>query len=130
VTGYFTVLALLGRRTWRACKNPELRVMMLLVLLMISIGTVFYRHIEGWSWIDSIYFSVITLATVSSGDLAPTTSLSKIFTAAYILVGFAILATFITAITDHHLHDTRLRLELAEKEHKIAKLEHFTSSDE
>jgi len=58
-------------------------------MILLS-GTVFYRTIEGWSWVDSFYFSVTTASTVGYGDLAPSTPLSKIFTALYIFVGVGV----------------------------------------
>ena len=64
------------------------------VIIVLSIGTVFYRFVEGFSWIDAYYFSVVTLATVGYGDLAPRTTAGKLFTTFYIFVGVGILATF------------------------------------
>ena len=64
------------------------------VFLTIGIGTVFYHFVEGWSWIDSYYFSVVTLATVGFGDLAPKTDLGKIFTTFYIFAGVGMLAAY------------------------------------
>jgi voltage-gated potassium channel len=64
------------------------------VIIILSIGTVFYRFVEGFSWIDAYYFSVVTLATVGYGDLAPRTNVGKVFTTFYIFIGVGILATF------------------------------------
>jgi voltage-gated potassium channel len=61
-------------------------------------GTVFYRVVEGWSWVDSFYFCTVTLATVGYGDLAPTKDVSKLFTAGYILTGFGVIAAFVTLL--------------------------------
>lgn len=65
-----------------------------LTLAVLLIGTVFYHFSEAWSWVDSIYFSVTTLATVGFGDLTPTTDVSKVFTIFYILSGIGLIATF------------------------------------
>lgn len=48
-------------------------------------GTVVYHLLEDWSWVDSLYFSVVTLTTVGYGDLSPTTDLSKLFTVVYLV---------------------------------------------
>ncbi len=61
------------------------------LLVLIAVGTVVYHALEGWSWTISFYFSVCTLTTVGYGDYSPTTDLSRVFTAVYVLVGVVIL---------------------------------------
>ncbi|MGB4758899.1 MAG: potassium channel family protein [Candidatus Saccharimonadales bacterium] len=61
---------------------------------MIGLGTVFYHIVEHFKWLDSLYFCVVTLATVGYGDFVPKTDLGKAFTIFYILVGVGIIATF------------------------------------
>jgi voltage-gated potassium channel len=60
-------------------------------LAVLVIGTLFYHWFEGWSYLDSLYFCVISLATIGYGDLAPTTPAAKIFTIIYVINGVAIL---------------------------------------
>jgi hypothetical protein len=67
-----------------------------LTVLTLLIGTVVYHQVEKFSWLDSYYFSVITLATVGYGDFTPHTPFGKIFTTFYIFVGVGIVTTFIT----------------------------------
>lgn len=57
------------------------------LVILLTVGTFFYSSYEGWSYIDSLYFCVITLATVGYGDLHPTTPTTKLFTIAYIFIG-------------------------------------------
>jgi voltage-gated potassium channel Kch len=52
--------------------------------------------VEHFKWIDSYYFSVITLATVGYGDFVPHTNFGKIFTTFYIFIGVGIITTFIS----------------------------------
>lgn len=65
-----------------------------LTAAILLIGTIFYHFAEGWTLINSLYFSVTTLATVGFGDLTPTTDISKLFTVFYILGGIGLIATF------------------------------------
>ena len=65
---------------------------------VLCIGWLFYHWAEGWSWLDSLYFSVVTLGTVGYGDLTPSTPLSKLFTIFYILNGIGVLVAFVNQI--------------------------------
>ncbi len=60
-----------------------------LVLIMI-IGTVSYHYLEGWTYVDSFYFTGVTMTTVGYGDLHPTSNLSKIFTVLFAFAGIGI----------------------------------------
>jgi voltage-gated potassium channel len=77
------------------------------LLLTLTIGSGFYMLVEGWSVLDAVYFSVVTLATVGYGDLSPTTAPGKLFTIAYIVAGIGLLAGFANAVArrwvDHRL---------------------------
>ena len=94
------------RAFWRGLKDEEFRALFYVFLALLVSGTIFYSRVEGWSLLDALYFSVITLATVGYGDLHPTTTLSKLFTIFYILVGAGIFVAFITKVT---LYETRRR---------------------
>ena len=57
----------------------------------LLLGTLVYHWLEGWSYLDALYFCVISLATIGYGDLTPTTPLAKIFTIVYVINGIVIL---------------------------------------
>ncbi|MEA1902244.1 MAG: potassium channel family protein [Actinomycetota bacterium] len=77
---------------------------------LLGVGTVVYHYIEGWSWVDALYFSTVAVTTVGFGDLAPSTDGSKLFTVVYILSGIAIIATFLRARLEYrHARRTRRR---------------------
>lgn len=57
----------------------------------LLIGTVAYHWLEGWSYLDAVYFCVVSLATVGYGDLTPTTPLTRAFTILYLINGIGIL---------------------------------------
>lgn len=64
----------------------------------ITLGTVLFRRLEDWTWIQSFYFSVVTITTVGYGDLTPSSEMSRLFTAIYILVGVSIGLVTLTLI--------------------------------
>lgn len=74
---------------------PSGRTALIAVSGVFATGTVFYRIVEGWSWVDSFYFTVVTLTTVGYGDLAPTGAVSKLFTAFLILTGVGAILAFL-----------------------------------
>ena len=59
--------------------------------IIITIGAALYHWLEGWSWLDSFYFVVITLTTIGYGDLYPTQPLTKLITIFYGINGIMIL---------------------------------------
>ncbi len=83
------------RRGWA---DPKFRAVTFLVIVLLVSGTLFYWRIEGWTVLDSLYFSVITLTTVGYGDLAPATASGKVFTMVYVLLGLGILVSFLSIV--------------------------------
>ncbi|MEI7770285.1 MAG: potassium channel family protein [Chloroflexales bacterium] len=83
------------RRAWR---DTEFRALTTLVLLTLALGTLFYHAVEGWGWLDSLYFCVITLATIGYGDFSPQTGAGKLFTIIYVFLGIGLLVAFFTQL--------------------------------
>mmetsp|Transcript_14880 Transcript_14880/g.19537 ORF Transcript_14880/g.19537 Transcript_14880/m.19537 type:complete len:238 (+) Transcript_14880:3-716(+) len=53
-------------------KRREILEKVLPFIVSLSLGGIAIGRMEGWSWWDSIYFSMITASTVGYGDLCPT----------------------------------------------------------
>lgn len=82
-------------------KDPEYRGLLFASAGIVAIGTVVYHYLEGWSWLDSLYFSTITLTTIGFGDFAPQTDAGKLFTIVYIVVGIGMILAFINTVYLH-----------------------------
>ena len=78
--------------------NSKIIVAISALLTWMTAGTFIFHHLEKWSWIESLYFSVATITTVGYGDLHPTTDLSRIFVSFYILSGVSIALVSLTLI--------------------------------
>jgi hypothetical protein len=80
---------------WSRAREYQLLTASAMGLLVA--GTVIYRWLEDWSWVDALYFSVVTATTVGFGDLHPTTDEAKLFTVVYVFLSVGIIGAFINA---------------------------------
>lgn len=87
---------------------------LLTLIGLLTLGTFFYARVEGWSYLDSLYFTVVTIATVGYGDLHPTYPASKIFTIFLIFMGVGLGIYVFTSVSESFK---------AGREKRIARLE-------
>lgn len=64
------------------------------------IGTLWYRFVEGWSWSDAVYMTVITLATVGYGETNPLGNRGRLFTISLILMGVVSIGYIVNRFTE------------------------------
>ena len=83
-------------------RDREYRELMFTTMVVIGIGTLTYHYLEGWDWLDCLYFSIITLTTVGYGDFSPSTDEGKLFTIFYIILGIGMILTFINTVYNHY----------------------------
>jgi voltage-gated potassium channel len=97
--------------------RQKLLLSFFLIVLVISIGTLGYMLIEGWNLLDSLYMTIITLASVGYKEVHDVSLNGKIFTIILIIGGVGTLAYALTAgariILEGELQDVfgRRRLE-------------------
>ncbi len=103
---------------YKMLKQPEFKSFFVLVLITLIFGSVAYHFIEGWSWLDSFYFSVIALTTIGFGDFAPTTDLGKVFTIIYVFIGLGILLGFVNASAEYFRRRQKERVSRRRKIHR------------
>jgi len=68
------------------------------LLAILATGTIGYHVIERWTWLDSLYMTVITVSTVGYGELYPLTEAGRLFTIILIVVGVGTVAMAISII--------------------------------
>ena len=81
----------------------KLTIILTNVIILLSIGTVFYHEFEGWGWVDSFYFTSTTLMTIGYGDFHPTGVLSKLFTVFFAFVGIGLVLYTLTVLASEVL---------------------------
>jgi voltage-gated potassium channel len=74
----------------------RLRELAILLVLLHVIGIAGYMSIEGWSFLDAFYMTVITLGTIGYGETHPLSAAGRIFTIGLIFVG---IGTFTYALS-------------------------------
>lgn len=77
-------------------------------------GSIFFKWIEDWHWIDSIYFSVVTMTTVGYGQFVPTQTSSKLVTTVFIITGVFISAVLVATIQQSIIHTLAERKSLGQ----------------
>lgn len=82
-------------------KDKQYRDLLITSMFILIMGTFAYHRLEGWDYIDSLYFSVITLTTVGYGDFSPQTTGGKVFTIFYIFIGLGMILSFLHTVFDH-----------------------------
>ena len=85
------------------------------LVLLILFGVWYFQHQEGWSLVDSFYFTVMTVTSVGYGDLVPTHDASKIVTAFYSMISIPLVLFALGIIAKNYF------------EHRISSIENRMS---
>ncbi|TAQ87519.1 hypothetical protein B7494_g4172 [Chlorociboria aeruginascens] len=67
-------------------------------LVYLLSGSAVYSHIEGWKYLDAVYWADVTLLTVGYGELSPTTHLGRGLLFPYAIGGIIYLGLVIGSI--------------------------------
>ncbi len=116
--------ASLLRAIFAAFRSFRVQALLLSCLMIALTQAVIFTRLEGWSFLDAFYFSVVSMATVGYGDIVPVTPAGKLATLAFLVVGIGIFVLTVSSIAQTILH----RLVLAERrEGRAAGVHHSRS---
>ncbi|AKH33247.1 Ion channel [candidate division SR1 bacterium Aalborg_AAW-1] len=73
--------------------TQKLEAELILFACIVIIGSYILHIVEGLSYFDAIYFSIITLASIGYGDIVPYTIMGKIVVMFYALIGLPLFIT-------------------------------------
>ena len=68
----------------------------------------FFTLVKGWSPLDALYFTVVTLTTVGYGDLSPETRAERFFATFLFFAGAGVVGALTAAAFDVLIHNAKL----------------------
>ena len=72
-----------------------------LIIVVLFAGSAGYYFLFGYTFIDAVYMTILTVATVGFGEVVPLDNGGKIFTSLLILVSIFVIAYGVTTITTY-----------------------------
>jgi len=91
-------------------KNLYFAIFLMIILYIIGIAV--YHNIEGWTYLEALYFLTATFTTVGYGDITPKTELGRLLTVFIIWIGVSIgfflifnIAAYRETTFDRHIMD-------------------------
>lgn len=67
---------------------------------VVLTGILWYKLVEGWTWLDAVYMSVITLATVGFAEVQPLGTRGRLFTIILILMGVVVVGYILNSFSE------------------------------
>lgn len=89
-------------------RHPNFVRLSVAAFVFILIGTGLFMALEGWSFIDALYFTVATVLTIGYGDLHVTHTVSKVVAITYMFLVVPFVLGYIELVAEL-VHDQILR---------------------
>jgi voltage-gated potassium channel len=84
---------------WRLRTGRHVAILLALSVFLLCFGIFGYMILEGYSFIEALFMTVITLSTVGFGETRPLDGLGRIFTIVLIMLGASFVAYNISFFT-------------------------------
>jgi voltage-gated potassium channel len=76
----------------------HLKVSMVVLALLVSLGVAGYMSIEGWRLLDALYMTIITLGTVGFREVHDLSDAGKVFTICLVVIGVSVLGYIVGSL--------------------------------
>ncbi len=76
----------------------RLKISIVILLLLLTLGTTGYVVVEGWGLLDALYMTVITLATIGFREVHDLTDQGRLFTMILIVFGVSTLGYLVSSM--------------------------------
>jgi voltage-gated potassium channel len=90
-----------------------------LITIFIVLASIGYIVIEGYTPLDGLYMTIISITTVGYGEIEPLSSIGRIYTIVVILVGFTLAGYTVSTISEKFIESI---LTLDKRRKKMIKL--------
>jgi voltage-gated potassium channel len=86
-------------RWYRLLILKKLLLPLFMLLFLVLAGTTGYMFIEQYTFLEAVYMTVITVASIGYNEVKPLSDAGRVFTIFLIILNLGILTLFITMIT-------------------------------
>ena len=100
---------------------------LLLIVLILTIGTLGYMYMSDYTFVEALYMTVITISTVGFGEIQPLNDQEKLFTVFLITTSIISFGYTVSAFTEYIISGQLFQqLKLKKVQKKIEQLEGHT----
>ena len=92
---------------------------------VILFGTLVYAWIEGWSLLDSLYATVITVTTVGYGDISPRTPTGRLFAVFFTLLAVGVAGYAVSVLAASVIERQSTKVERTLRKRNMNRIENL-----
>ncbi|WP_243651026.1 potassium channel family protein [Hymenobacter gummosus] len=93
---------------WKRANLSRLMLAIILTVLSLGIGMAGFMLIEGYSFLEAFYMTIITVSTTGFGEVRPLSGGGRLFVSIYIMYNLVVVAYLVSVLTQY-LFDGELR---------------------
>lgn len=87
----------------RKQRESNIKLAFALLFLVFLVGVCWFRFYSGYSWVDAVYMTIITVTTVGFKEVQPLNETEKVFTTMLVITSIFVFSYAIKVITENIL---------------------------